>query len=127
MIKRISHGLGLDLNFFLIVECFLSPRQAQDRKFTTCCCLIKTISNPKAWEILYNVDIELIPEMVYPILPFRKSLRKIKFLIDFYCKHTPFKGTTIIILCIFRSPESLSLNFAVFKSKISCYHYWFIY
>ena len=42
------------------------------------------------------VDIELIPEMVYPIMPFRKSMRKLKFLIDFYCKHTPFKGATII-------------------------------
>ena len=79
MIKRISHGLGLDMIFFQLIECFLFPRQAQDRKYTTCCHLIKIIQPKTIGDPIY-VDIELIPEMVYPgHYAFQKIYEKIKF------------------------------------------------
>ena len=53
VIKRISNGLGLDMIFIQLGECFQSPCQGSgiDNMHTTR--WIKIISNPKPWGILY--------------------------------------------------------------------------
>ena len=54
MIKRSSHGFGLDMILSSSLSVFYLLTKARDRKNKTRC--IKIISNPIPWEILYILD-----------------------------------------------------------------------